>query len=196
MLRGLALVISLLAVMLAGLTAPAAAQTPASDASPVASPQADPIEALFVINAASSTVAPSESGDGTFTVSLVDVGTRSVLFSDRPNRVVATIETAEIVAEMQEAAADNPVNIALVGQSSDGSEEIIVLEVLSAAIDENGTLTMQAANLGAATDFGAGLQMEPLENLEDGRSFTDTHVFVDEICWIAGAGGIVFPIQC
>jgi hypothetical protein len=159
----------------------------AQDATPVAR-QATPaagedISLLFVQTAAGSTLTPLESPDGEATHELVlqERSNQTLYFSDRPNRVVGTIPTTDMLA-LFAVEPDNPPNAALVALNEAGEEEIIVLELLSGEEDATtGELSYQVKLLADHTELEFGLVTDPVTDVTEGRSYGETSLFIDDV---------------
>jgi len=111
----------------------------AQDATPAGgTPEAtEEIDVLYVQTFASGEI--SDSGDGSFTLSLAGGTGQTVYFTDRPERFAGAIATDAFLDERAFDAA-NPPNAALVADMDEG-QTIVVMELLDPALDSN-TMTV------------------------------------------------------
>lgn len=159
----------------------------AQDATPVAAtPVTDdePIEVLLVQTYTQSTLTPLTDGENGATHELVlSVGSdQTIYFADHPNREVGTLPTTDAVDAFT-AEPDNPPNAALVAQTVDGAEEIIVFEILNGELDTaTGDLTYQVLVLTEFSEVDLVLESEPVADLAEAREYAASHLFIDDIC--------------
>ncbi len=99
--------------------------TPA--ASPAASPAAE-VQDLFVQVFEAGTWAPVPGEPGTYTLTLTGHAAQTIQFADRPERIVGTVPTRRLLATLGFGSEDPP-NAALVAQTADGEEEVLVVEL-------------------------------------------------------------------
>ena len=104
-------------------------------ASPVASPGATLVgdggpEFLFVQTFAGGTWAPKPDADGVYLLTLTGHAAQTVYFSDRPGRLVGTVSTRDFLDRLGFTPADPP-NAAVVAQTADGGEDVLVVELLN-----------------------------------------------------------------
>jgi hypothetical protein len=147
---------------------------PAASASRQATPvAAEDIELLYLQSFASGALTPADGGTGAYTLTLDDGLGETVYFSDRPNRVVGAMPTADFVAAF-EAAADDPPNAALVA-----GDMTLVMELTSTSFDQAaGTLTYQATVLGE--DEAGAAYVSPLsEPPTVEMALESCHLFID-----------------
>ena len=102
----------------------------AQDATPVAPVDAPATSTLFVQSFQSGTIAPKESEDGTFTLTLAQGLGQTIYFSDRPERIVGTSPTEDFLKGLG-FPPDNPPNAALLIEASPGDTDIAVLELFN-----------------------------------------------------------------
>lgn len=124
---------------LAGRRSAPRAQDAASGASPgasaVASPAATPAaltapQLLFVQTFAGGTWAPKPDEPGAYLLTLTGHAAQTVYFSDRPGRLVGTVSTRDFLDRLGFTPADPP-NAAVVAQTADGGEDVLVVELLN-----------------------------------------------------------------
>jgi len=124
---------------LAGRRGTRGAQDATSGASPgaraVASPAATPAalaapQLLFVQTFAGGTWAPKPDEPGAYLLTLTGHAAQTVYFSDRPGRLVGTVSTRDFLDRLGFTPADPP-NAAVVAQTADGGEDVLVVELLN-----------------------------------------------------------------
>ncbi len=96
--------------------------TPA--ATPVASNQVE-VEFLFVQQFDSGTWTPKEGEDGVYTLTLTGGTDQTIAFSDRPNRLVTTFPTDDLLGQIAFTPASPP-NAAVAVQGPEGRDVIVV----------------------------------------------------------------------
>jgi hypothetical protein len=109
-----------------------ASLTRAQDATPVAPLAEDPNKPafLFVQLAESGTWAPKPGEAGVFLLTLRGTGEQTLYFSDRPERIVGTMDTDRFLNGLGFTPV-NPPNAALVVQTPEGTRDVIVVELLN-----------------------------------------------------------------
>lgn len=121
-------------------------QAVAQDASPAASPAAEPgfgQEYLFVQTFGGGTWQPKTGEQGAYTLTLTGGTAQTVYFSDRPERIVGTTPMQQFLDGLG-FTPNNPPNAALVTQTN-GDEDVLVIELLNPVYDAaGGTLTYDA----------------------------------------------------
>lgn len=153
--------------------------TIAQGATPVVTPQTEPTKILFVMIGGAATAIPAD--DGMTVLAVEEMDERSVLFGDRPSRLVATIETGSVLDRLSRAGSgSDPMNIAVVGRMMDGEEEVLVMEVTSAKQSDGGEVTIEGRLLDDVHAFGVELTQEIVRTLGELRQFVSIHVFVDD----------------
>jgi hypothetical protein len=168
----------LLAALLVAARSPAIAQ----DASPATSPAAGGSAALlFVQTFAAGTWAPKAGEADVFELTLTGHAAQTVWFSDRPERLVGALPTAELLAGPLLDPADPP-NAALVVQTAEGEEDVLVVELANPRYDADaGTLSydtaLLAGNPGGELAELAGRQLDA----ELPTSFGPGALFIDSI---------------
>ncbi len=191
MLRWHTLLVATLFLLLTAL--PAAAQT----ASPVAD---DSFEALFVQSAAATALTPTEGaeGDAIFTLVMQGSSAQTIYFADHPNRNVGVMPTVDAIADFT-SDAGNPVNAALVAETADGSQEIIVFEIQSGSYDETADqLTYQVSILGSYAGLGEDFGSDLTTGIDNAREYVSSTLFIDSwTACIADVDGYpVLPYPC
>ena len=90
-------------------------------------------ELLFVQTFESGTFQPKAGEEGIFELTLTGGGDQTLYFANRPARDVGTIPTDELMAQLG-FDAENAPNAAVVAQTADG-EEVLVVELLNPRLD-------------------------------------------------------------
>jgi hypothetical protein len=158
----------------------------ALDATPEASADASAgsgqkVAYLFVQSFQSGSVAPKDGAEGTYTLTLEQGLGQTIYFSDRPERVVGAVPTAQFLKGLG-FLPDNPPNAALVVEAGPGDEGIAVLELSNPRYDEaTKTATYDAKVL---QDWERTLEMgfaeAPTDLAQLASSFGAAHLFIDE----------------
>lgn len=168
----------------------------AQGATPAATPVGDDaIPVLFVQTGMSSTLTPLDAPASEATHELTVTGgtDRSIYFADRPNREVGTLPTTAMVDAFN-AEPDNPPNAALVAQTADGGEEIIVVVLLGGELDAaTGDVTYQVALLADFTGVDVELESQPVTDITEAREYGSSHLFIDDWCY---HGWPIPPLPC
>jgi hypothetical protein len=156
----------------------------AQDATPVASPTADPSaihpEFLFLQSFASGTVAPKEGAEGTYTLTLQHGLGQTVYFSDRPERIVGVVPTTTFLDGLG-FSPHNPPNAALVIDSDEGAVDIAVVELSNPAYDEaTATATYDISVLQDYADVDLQFQQAPADLATIAANFGSAHLFIDD----------------
>lgn len=101
---------------------------------------------LYVQNSSSGSLTPNEDTD-TWTLTLFEVGEQTVYFSDRPNREVGRQSTTGFISQWEQgdnSFAETPPNAALDIFHADGTQSVLVLELMDATYSEaTNTLTYE-----------------------------------------------------
>ena len=155
----------------------------AQDATPAAGPA---VEFLYVQSFAGGTFLPKPGEAGVYELTLTGGTGHTVYFADRPERQVGIAPTERVLGAIGFDPA-NPPNAALVVQTADG-EDVVIVELLNPRLDEAaGTLTYDARVLanyeGEALQHLAARQVDPALH----ESFGQASLFID-------GGGCPYPI--
>ena len=169
----------------------------AQSATPVATPVGDDaIPVLFVQTGTGSTLAPLDAPDGEATHELtISGGTdQSVFFADRPNREVGSVPTIDMVDSFNDAPGSPP-NAALLVQTADGAEEIVVVVLLSGEVDAaTDDVIYQVGVLSDFTGVDVELESQPVSSITEAREYGTSHLFIDDWCITNFIfGPIVYP---
>ncbi len=188
------------AALVVGTAVSAGRRTAAQDASPIASPAvADEAGSdLFVQTFRAGTLVPKPGEAGVYTLALEGGTGQTVFFSDRPARRVGLVPTVVLLEQLGFTPADPP-NAALVAQTADG-EEIVVVELFDPRHDE--AAGMLSYDVRLLADY-AGVGLADFASRQDGdppaRSFEAAHLFIDgcgrQQCW-NDAVGMCVSCQC
>jgi len=165
-----------------GLTASAQAQ----DATPVAGTPAaggdgDKLAFLFVQSFESGSLAPKDGEAGVFVLSLRGEHGRTIAFSDRLERLVASVPTDRFLESLG-FTPDNPPNAALAVERSAGETDIIVVELTNPQYDAAAqTLTYDATVLDSyESERGLTFQEQPTVPDAAGTEFGMANLFIDD----------------
>jgi hypothetical protein len=135
---------------------------------------------MFVQTAQAGGFRPKEGEDGVYQVVLYGATAQTVYFSDRPHRIVGSVSTADFLAGLG-FSPENPPNAAIVAQTEDGGEDVLVVELLNPQWDSfSGTLTYDVIVLDEYTGDGFG---ELAQRQDDGalpETFGHTSLFIDD----------------
>jgi len=183
-------VVLLMSGLLLGLgagTVSAQDATPAS-ATPVSSAG---VEVVFIQSASSSSLAPVEANvlGATHELKLTGHIDPVIALVDHPGHEVGTIQASDLLATIDAEPADPP-RAALVARTSEGTEEIVALEILSGAADTEGNIVYMVRVLADDSDLELELASEPVIDLADARSYMATHLFIEDRCVDNGTGEI------
>jgi hypothetical protein len=171
------------AVTLAMMALPGHVAIAQDQASPEATPGAADVALLFVQTAGATTIEPNDDGE-TLALTLHTTSSQTLYFSDRPARITGAVPTERFLAVFDGEARTDPPNAVLIGHPTTGAEddEALVIELLSATYDAGtGQLTYQVRLLGADEDAGYQLESEPLTALDEGRTYAEAHLFIDDV---------------
>ena len=180
--RIVAVVFTVLLAM--GMVIPAAT---AQDATPEsATPVVDrAVKLLFVQTGMSSTIQPLEeagTGGATHELTLREGPDQTIFFANRPDRVVGTVPSADAIDVLTADHPDGPPNAALVGHREDGTEEIIVLELMSGYFDpETHEVHYEVVLLADYEELNFDLEQTPVPDVDETREFGVTTLFIDDV---------------
>ncbi len=166
--------------------APAVAQPATPAASPVAT-EGHPAF-LFVQSFRSGSlvpkgaagVAPAAGGEASYTLTLSEGLGQTVFFSDRPERIVGTVPTPDFLATLG-FDADNPPNAALVAQTGDGNEEILIVELINPVYDDaSRTATYDVRLLQDDDVVDMNFTQDLSTAAHSDTSYGASHLFIDD----------------
>lgn len=107
---------------------------------------------LFVQPFESGTWAPKTGEDGVYTLTLTGALAQTIYFSDRPERIFGHMPTPEFLDELG-FTPDNPPNAALVADTGNGTQEVLIVELLNPVYDAGASaLTYDAVVLADYSD--------------------------------------------
>ena len=163
----------------------------AQDATPAPTTPVPSIEAssekiyfLFVQTAQMGSFVPKPGEDGVYQVTLAGASAQTVYFSDRPERIVGTVPTVQFLDGLG-FTPDSPPNAALVSQTEEG-EEIVVVELLNPIYTEDFgpegtvTLTYDVKILADYQEEGLAHLAERQGDAELPETFGHTNLFIDD----------------
>lgn len=129
---------------------------------------------------------PVPGGGAEYVLTLEGHGGGTVYFSDRPDRIFGEAPTQAFLDGLG-FAPGNPPNAALVTQTDDGTEEVIVLELLNPTYDEAaGTVTYGATILDEYAGDGLAHVAAQQQDMTLPESFGRTSLFIDDCSDIPG----------
>lgn len=158
----------------------------AQNATRVASEATENTSFLFVQTAGSGTFRPNP-GSGTptanggtdYLLTLAGHTGETIYFSDRPERIFGEVPTPQFLDGLGFTPA-NPPNAALVAQTDEG-EDVLVIELVEPVIDEPaGTLTYGANVLTGYTGQGLAHAVSLQQDLTFAEEFTNASLFIDD----------------
>jgi hypothetical protein len=157
------------------LAAPAAAQ----DATPVAG--SDKTVFLFLQSFDNGSLTPKSDEDGVYELDLHGEHGRTIAFSDRPERIVASVPTSGFLEGLGFTPTNAP-NAALVFEPSPGVTDVIVVELLNPRYDPEGkTLSYDVRILDEFVgDQAMGFREVARHPDPAGEEFGVSHLFIDD----------------
>jgi hypothetical protein len=176
----------------------------AQDATPEASAVADQTNPafLFVQLAEAGSWSPNPEEEGSYLLTLTGLGSQTLYFSDRPDRIVGTVSTSQFLEGLGFSPYQPP-NAAVVVQTPEGERDVLVVElynpVYTQHFGEDGmdVLTYQARVLDAYQ--GQGLEVWVLEADDDQlpQEFSNVSIFIDDCadavdCYLVRWGGTTY----
>ncbi len=156
----------------------------AQDATPAAAPEEGP-SFLFVQLFEQGTWLPKPGADGTYLLDLAGSAGETLFFSDRPDRIVGTVETEQFL-EALGFTPENPPNAAVVVRTPEGTRDVLLVELsnpiyIDDIVSPGGVRVIYEAQLLEAYD-GAGLSPWSTEQQDQELpdTFTDISLFIDD----------------
>lgn len=186
----------------AGLAHVASAQEATPTASPVAGAETEKVSFLFVQSFGAGSIATGD--DGKLTLTADHLTGQTVYFSDRPERIVGTVNTERFLGLDRAASASatpgaasatpgadgigfspaDPPNAALVFNSAAGSDEpgdVLVVELINPTYDPaSGHATYELNVLADENVVDMTLVSEPVTSADAIRSFDGASLFIDD----------------
>lgn len=165
----------------------------AQDATPDASPDAGPAlpAFLFVQLAESGTWEPKPGEDGVYRLTMRGAGGQTLYFSDRPDRIVGTMDTDRFLDALGFTPV-NPPNAAVVVQTPEGERDVLVVElfnpVYSRSFGDSGEewLTYEARVLNAYQGEGLEAWAPQADDDQLPQEFTNVSLFIDDCADLSG----------
>lgn len=122
---------------------------------------------------------PTVSGGADYLLTLEGHGGETIYFSNRPERIFGEAPTPQFLEGLGFTPA-NPPNAALVAQTDQG-EDVLVIELIDPLIDESaGTLTYRANVLTGYTGEGLAHAVSLQQDLMFAEEFTNASLFIDD----------------
>jgi hypothetical protein len=151
---------------------------------PEATPEAEDTGLLFVQSFTASTLGPGEDS-GLWTLALSGSSGQTLYFSERPNRLVGTIDTGPFIEAFRDETASDPANAAVVAQVGATDEVTFVVELVGMVFDAaTGDLTYTVRLLGDPSVLEMVLPEAPLMEIGGPAAYDATQIFID-------AGGLM-----
>ncbi len=145
-----------------------------------ATPTAESGLSWLMVQAFDAATLRPDSADATYTLTLADVDPAVLAFTDRPNRIVATVPTPDFVQAVSSQEAD-PLNATLVAPLADGADGLVVVELRSAEFDTaSGSVTYHVTVL-SVEDGKIAAVATPLAAPAATVTFGNGHLFVDDV---------------
>lgn len=178
----------------------------AQDATPSASPApfpADPhpsadnartkTEYLFVQPFDGGTWVPKPGVDGVFTLTLTGAAAETTYFSDRPERDAGLAPTQQFLDGLG-FQPENPPNAAIVAQTAEGTEDVLVVELLAPVYDAKAaTLTYEAKVLLDYGGRGLSSLAQQQTDYDLAATFGEGSLFIDN-CPDSLVDGCYLPV--
>lgn len=178
----------------------AGAQEVAPTASPAAGDGAHDPVFLFVQLAEAGTWMPSGEADDVFLLSLSGVSGQTLFFSDRPDRIVGTMETSGFLESLGFTPI-NPPNAAAVVRTPEGERDVLVVELFDPVYTEDianpgaDTLVYKARVLDAYHDGNLQSWYAEEDDPTLPEAFTDISLLIDDcadLAWCYRDGATIF----
>jgi hypothetical protein len=138
----------------------------------------EPEELLFVQSAETGTAEPVEGEKGRYLLTLGIGSSRTLYFSDRPERLAGVMETGDFLQDYVAQSAEPP-NAALAFRSEedDTGMKVAVLELSDPSFDEGSGSVAYQARILAAGDLAPGDPAQAVDSLPE--AFTEATLFID-----------------
>lgn len=171
---------------LASTTAFGAVRAAAQNATPAATPAASPVAAtteqvpfLFVQSASSATYGQPDAGSP-HRLTLKGHTGGTIFFSDRPERIFGEAPTQQFLDGLGFAASDPP-NAAIVTTNTDGTSDVLIVELTSPAFDAaTGELSYAVSALETYTGDGLAFAASKQTDLTLAADLGITSLFIDD----------------
>jgi hypothetical protein len=135
---------------------------------------------LFVQGFGTATLTPDIAAPGEYVLTLTDADAAVLAFTDRPDRQVAVVPTADLIAALAAESSDPP-NATLVAPLVDGEPGMVVVELWAAAYDAaTGAVTYRVTVL-AETEGTVQAAATPQAMPTSEQRFFAGHLFVDAL---------------
>lgn len=137
-------------------------------------------EFLFTQSFNGGTWVPKSGASGVYTLTLTGAAATTTYFSDRPERIVGLAPTQQFLDGLG-FTPENPPNAALVTQTADGEQDILVIELDAPIYDAAaGTLTYEAKVLADYGERGLAYLARQQTDYELAASFGEGSLFIDD----------------
>jgi hypothetical protein len=154
---------------------------------------------LFVQLFNQGTWYPKPDEEGIYVLTLTGATAQTLFFSDRPERIVGTVDTPQFLDGLG-FTPSNPPNAALVVRTPEGERDVLVVELFNPVYVEavndpgNVTVTYEARVLEAYQGHGLTVWLAEQEDAELPAEFSDVSLFIDDCpdltgCYKQGIGG-------
>jgi hypothetical protein len=170
--------------------------TRAPDATPEATDDPASPMFLFVQLAEAGSWVPSADDPDIYELTLVGIGSQTAFFSDRPARIVGTVDTATFLENLGFTPI-NPPNAAAVVRTPEGERDVLVVELFDPVYtrqfgaDGGNSLTYKARVLDAYHGDNLDSWYSEQDNPELPSQFDQISLFIDDcpdLVWCNGAG--------
>lgn len=162
----------------------------AQDATPVPATTEHPAF-LFVQLADSGTWTPKPGEEGVYLLALSGTGEQTLYFSDRPDRIVGTVETDRFLDALGFTPAEPP-NAAIVVTTPEGQRDVLVVELFNPVYtrtfgdDGEEFLTYEAIVLNAYQGEALAEWAPQADDDQLPAEFTDVSLFIDDCSDLSG----------
>ncbi len=141
-------------------------------------PAESALDLLVVQSFDSGRLAPEAGSTDLATLAFEQPLRDALYFSERPNRVVGSYATEELLEIVRQAGPD-PVNAALIADLEAGGEVQVVVELLQGEINTAGTVNYAVRLLGEADHTSLALEESSLSELVEPIQLGRGHLFID-----------------
>jgi hypothetical protein len=168
----------------------ALAATSAQEATPAAAPGTKTMF-LFVQMAERGTWLPSADDPEVYELTLTGIGSQTAYFSDRPERIVGTVDTGRFLDGLG-FTPSNPPNAAAVIRTPEGERDVLVIELFDPVYtqeldaDGGGALRYRAKVLDAYHGEGLTSWYEEQDDPELPSAFDQVSLFIDDCSDLTG----------
>lgn len=146
---------------------------------------------LFVQLFEQGTWTPKPDEEGIYLLTLTGAGAQTLFFSDRPDRIVGTVDTSRFLEGLG-FSPFNPPNAALVLRTPEGERDVLVVElfdpIYTEEFDADGgvQVTYEARILEAYRGDGLDVWVAEQDNSVLPEQFSDVSLFIDDCAGMTG----------